>query len=196
MASLGSRFAAMVRLRLLVCGFAAAACFALPAAASAREPDAVAPLAAPARPDAPEDWIDYPLPVLAGKALHGGNLRTSEYAGEVVLLVFWASWCGRCQEQLEQVQAMHTTYRGAGLAVLGVNLDDSLPAAREFAAGAGVGFPVLHDITKRISRRFALLDLPTLVLVDRGGTVRQVYGRLDRKGRKALVDDIHQLLDE
>jgi hypothetical protein len=41
-----------------------------------------------------------------------------------------------------------------------------------------------------------LLDLPTLVLVDRGGIVRQVYGRLDRKGRMALVEDIRQLLDE
>ena len=77
-----------------------------------------------------------------------------------------------------------------------MNLDDSPAEASEFATGAGVGFPVMHDITKRISRRFALLDLPTLVLVDRGGTVRQVYGRLDRKGRKALVEDIRQLLDE
>ena len=101
---------------------------------------------------------------------------TSEYAGEVVLLAFWASWCGRCELQLLQVQELHTTYRGAGLAVVGVNLDDSPAEASEFATGAGVGFPVMHDITKRISRRFALLDLPTLVLVDRGGTVRQVYG--------------------
>ncbi len=155
-----------------------------------------AALPAPPRPDTPEDWIGYPLPVLSGKALHGANLRTSEYAGEVVLLAFWASWCGRCDVQLAQVQELHTTYRGAGLAVVGVNLDDSMADAREFAAGAGVGFPVMHDITKRISRRFALLDLPTLVLVDRGGIVRQVYGRLDRKGRKALVEDIRQLLDE
>lgn len=163
-------------------------------AAEAVEANAAVP--APPRPDTPEDWIGYPLPVLSGKALHGANLRTSEYAGEVVLLAFWASWCGRCELQLLQVQELHTTYRGAGLAVVGVNLDDSPAEASEFATGAGVGFPVMHDITKRISRRFALLDLPTLVLVDRGGTVRQVYGRLDRKGRKALVEDIRQLLDE
>jgi len=169
----------------------------LPAVTAAAEATAMsAALPAPRRPDTPEDWIGYPLPVLSGKALHGANLRTSEYAGEVVLLAFWASWCGRCDVQLAQVQELHTTYRGAGLAVVGVNLDDSLAEAREFAAGAGVGFPVMHDITKRISRRFALLDLPTLVLVDRGGIVRQVYGRLDRKGRKALVEDIRQLLDE
>ncbi len=157
---------------------------------------ASAAIPAPPRPDTPEDWIGYPLPVLSGKALQGANLRTSEYAGEVVLLAFWASWCSRCELQLLQLQELHTTYRGAGLAVVGVNLDDSPAEASAFAAAAGVGFPVMHDITKRISRRFALLDLPTLVLVDRSGTVRQVYGRLDRKGRKALVEDIRQLLDE
>ncbi|MEY4375614.1 MAG: hypothetical protein RJB26_164 [Pseudomonadota bacterium] len=156
----------------------------------------VAASSAPSRPDTPEDWIGYPLPVLSGKALHGPNLRTTEYAGEVVLLAFWASWCGRCEDQLVQLQGLHATYRGAGLAVVGVTLDDSPLEAREFAAAAGVGFPVMHDITKRISRRFALLDLPTLVLVDRAGIVRQVYGHLDRKGRKALLEDIRQLLDE
>ena len=179
---------------LVACG---AISGAFPLVASAAEAVvASAAIPAPPRPDTPEDWIGYPLPVLSGKALQGANLRTSEYAGEVVLLAFWASWCSRCELQLLQLQELHTTYRGAGLAVVGVNLDDSPAEASEFAAAAGVGFPVVHDITKRISRRFALLDLPTLVLVDRGGTVRQVYGRLDRKGRKALVEDIRQLLDE
>ncbi len=153
-------------------------------------------LAGPAAANSPEDWIGYPLPVLSGKALQGSNLRTSEYAGEVVLLAFWASWCGRCEDQLQQAQVLHATYRGAGLVVLGVTLDDSATEAREFAAAAGAAFPSLHDLTKRIGRRFALMDLPTLVLVDRGGVVRQVYGRLDRKGRMALVEDIRQLLDE
>ena len=179
---------------LVACGAVSCGVPMVASAAEAVEANAAVP--APPRPDTPEDWIGYPLPVLSGKALHGANLRTSEYAGEVVLLAFWASWCGRCELQLLQVQELHTTYRGAGLAVVGVNLDDSPAEASEFATGAGVGFPVMHDITKRISRRFALLDLPTLVLVDRGGTVRQVYGRLDRKGRKALVEDIRQLLDE
>lgn len=154
------------------------------------------PPGAPRNAQTPADWIGYPLPVLAGKALQGPNLRTSEYSGEVMLLTFWATWCGRCEEQLGYLQTLHATYRSAGLVVLGVSLDDSAVAAREFAAEAGVGFPTLHDLTKRSSRQLALLDLPTLILVDRGGAVRQVYGRLDRKARKALVEDIRQLLDE
>ncbi len=188
-------------LRRLASGWLLAACGAVLCGfpllvAAADEPVASATPPALPRTNSPEDWIGYPLPVLSGKAFHGANLRTSEYAGEVVLLAFWASWCSRCEVQLTQVQELHTTYRGAGLAVVGVNLDDSLDDAREFAAEAGVGFPIMHDLTKRVSRRLALLDLPTLVLVDRGGIVRQVYGRLDRKGRKALVEDIRQLLDE
>ena len=189
------------RLRGLAYGWLVAACatiscgFPMLSAAAGTTVATVTP-PAPPRANIPEDWIGYPLPVLSGKAFHGANLRTSEYAGEVVLLAFWASWCSRCEVQLMQVQELHTIYRGAGLAVVGVNLDDSLADAREFAAGVGVGFPVMHDITKQASRRLALLNLPTLVLVDRVGIVRQVYGHLDRKGRKALVEDIRQLLDE
>lgn len=196
-----------LRGRLLAGSLAALTAFASPQAGAETPPPAPGKTATvataaqarsvgPATANSPEDWIGYPLPVLSGKALQGSNLRTSEYAGEVVLLAFWASWCGRCEEQLQQAQALHATYRGAGLVVLGVTLDDSATEAHEFAAAAGAAFPSLHDLTKRIGRRFALMDLPTLVLVDRGGVVRQVYGRLDRKGRTALVEDIRQLLDE
>ena len=157
---------------------------------------AATPASVPEQAQAPEDWIGFRLPVFSAHALQGSNLRTTEFSGDVLLLAFWASWCGRCEEQLAWVQGLDATYHRAGLVVLGVTLDDSPVEAREFAAAAGVCFPVMHDVTKTISRRFALLDLPTLMLVDRAGVVRQVYGRLDRKSRTALVEDIRQLLDE
>lgn len=150
----------------------------------------------PGRVRSPEDWIGYPLPVFSAHALQGANLRTTEYSGDVVLVAFWASWCGRCAEQLSLLQRLESTYQRAGLVVLGVTLDDSPAEAREFAAASRVTFPVLRDATRTISRRFALTDLPTLLLVDRTGVVRQVYGRLDHRSRSVLVEDIRQLLDE
>ena len=163
--------------------------------AAVAPPAGAAPEAPPAA-ESPADWIGFRLPVFSAHALQGPNLRTTEFAGDVVLLAFWASWCGRCEEQLTALQSLGTTYGRAGLVVLGVTLDDSTAEAREFAAASQVTFPVMHDATKTISRRFALMDLPTVMLVDRAGIVRQVYGRLDRKARATLVADIRQLLDE
>jgi peroxiredoxin len=128
--------------------------------------------------------------------LAGPNLRSSEFVGEVMLLGFWASWCSDCQAELEQLQSLHATYGGAGLVVLGISLDGSAAEGRDFAHSAGVAFPVLRDTTRRVSRRFALVELPTLVLVDRTGEVRQVYGRVTRRQHQALVTEIRHLLDE
>ncbi|MFM7065561.1 MAG: TlpA disulfide reductase family protein [Gammaproteobacteria bacterium] len=150
----------------------------------------------PVRLEAPAEWIGHRLPVFSARSLDGPNLRTSEYAGDVVLLAFWGSGCARCAEPLAVVRALHATYRDAGLVTLGVAIDDSAAEARAYAAAQRLDFPHMLDNTRSIARRFALTELPTLMLVDRSGVVRQVYGRLDRKSRRVLVEDIRQLLDE
>lgn len=157
---------------------------------------AAAVAAPPARVETPADWVGHRLPVFSARALDGPNLRTTEYAGEVLLLAFWGSACARCAEPLAAVRELHSIYRDAGLVTLGVVVDESPAAARAVAADLGLEFPQMLDATRAIARRFALTELPTLVLVDRSGVVRQVYGRPDRKSRRVLVEDIRQLLDE
>lgn len=135
-------------------------------------------------------------PDFALKALDGHNHRLSEHRGEVVALVFWASWCGGCRRELERLERLQGTYGEAGLAVLGVTLDDVPEAARGVVAGLGVGFPQLHDAGKSVSRVYRPASLPTTLLIDRGGQVRYRYGELDSSAERAMLGELRRLLDE
>ncbi len=135
-------------------------------------------------------------PDFALKALDGRNYRLSEHRGEVVALVFWASWCGGCRRELERLERLQGTYAEAGLKVLGVTLDEVPEEARSVVAGLGVGFPQLHDASKSVSRAYRPASLPMTLLIDRGGEVRYRYGELDSSAERAMLGELRRLLDE
>lgn len=130
------------------------------------------------------------------RSLDGSNHRLSEHRGEVVVLVFWASWCSACRAELERLEQLLATYRSAGLAVYGINLDEDAAPARAMAGAARITFPTLLDATKQVSRRFDPATLPTTVLIDRGGTVRAVRGEPDARAARELTAAVRLLLDE
>src|ERR1700741_1331239 len=80
-------------------------------------------------------------PDFALRALGGGNHRLSEHRGEVVALLFWASFCGDCRRELERFERLRKTYAPAGLVVLGVNLDTKPGQAAAIASATGIPYP-------------------------------------------------------
>lgn len=131
----------------------------------------------------------------AARALAGGNYRLSEYRGDVVLLMFWGTWCGECRATLSDVDRLWHTYSSAGLMALGVNLDEKPEAAMALIKAAGVSFPSIRDGDKKIARRFDVDALPMIVLLDREGRVRFAVSG-SRSGDHATTDMIRRLLDE
>ena len=127
-----------------------------------------------------------PAPDFALKNAAGENLRLSEWRGEVVLLSFWAGWCGRCSDQLQQLEQIQKEYAGRGVRVVAVNIDGPATAAREAAARSGV--LVLHDSDQSVARQYDLSNLPLTVLVDAHGKVRHVHEKY-RGGDAALYDE-------
>jgi peroxiredoxin len=142
-------------------------------------------------------------PVMAATApdfaLHsvaGPNYRLSEHRGEVVALIFWASWCGDCRGELERFERLRVTYAPAGLVVLSVNLDDEAARAAMIAAAAGIDYPVLLDAGKKVSRSYGADQLPLIVLIDRNGVIRARHDSLDEREERGMLVQLRDLIDE
>lgn len=150
---------------------------------------ALLPLAVPAAegPAAP----DFAL-----RSVAGANHRLSEHRGEVVAILFWASWCGECRRELERFERLRRTYAAAGFVVLSVSLDKDPEQARSIADASGIGYPVLMDASKRVSRSYRADDLPLVVLVDRQGVVRARHDALDEREERVLMVSLRDLIDE
>lgn len=128
------------------------------------------------------------------KSVSGKNLRLSEYRGDVVMLSFWASWCGECRAQLEHLGAMRDRYRDAGIELLAVSLDQSARQASEGSAGAS--YPVLHDAGGEVGRLYDVTKMPVMVLIDRGGVVREVFEGFRRGNGEQYLPEVQALLRE
>jgi peroxiredoxin len=128
------------------------------------------------------------------KSLSGKNLRLSEYRGEVVMLSFWATWCGDCRAQLEELGAMRDRYQDAGIELLAVSLDQNARQASEVTAGTS--FPVLHDPAGDVGRLYDVDRMPVMVLIDRSGTVREVFEGFRRGNGEQYLERVQALLRE
>jgi peroxiredoxin len=116
-----------------------------------------------------------PAPDFTLRRLDGPNLRLAEQRGQVVLVNFWATWCGPCRQELPQLDRLYEKYRSAGFVLLGVNVDDDAARAAGIARQLGLRFPVLFDADKSVSRLYELQSMPATVLIDRDGRVRYLH---------------------
>src|SRR5688572_865038 len=128
------------------------------------------------------------------KSLSGKNLRLSEYRGEVVMLSFWATWCGDCRAQLTELGTMRERYQDAGVELLAVSLDQNARHASETTEG--VGYPVLHDAGGEVGRLYDVTKMPVMVLIDRGGVVRDVFAGFRRGNEEQYLERVQALLRE
>lgn len=145
---------------------------------------------------APTDLISQPASDFALRALGQENLRLSEQLGEVVILNFWATWCGPCRQEMPLLDAIYSKYRRAGLVLLSINLDEDEDQAAEMAKTLGVSYPVLLDARNEVAKAYELGTLPLTVLIDREGTVRYVSEGFKPGYEKRYTDKLRELLNE
>jgi peroxiredoxin len=130
------------------------------------------------------------------RSLGGPNMRLQEQRGQVVLVNFWATWCGPCRKEMPHLNRIADKYKSSGLVMLGVNVDDDVRNAAEVAAKLGVRFPVLLDTDKKVIRLYDLNAMPSTLVIDRSGRVRYLH-RGYQDGYEDLYDkQIRDLLKE
>lgn len=130
------------------------------------------------------------------RTMGGPNLRLHEQRGRVVLLNFWATWCGPCREEMPHLNRLYEKYRTSGFTTLGVNIDDDAAKAAELAAKLGIKFPVLLDTDKKVSKVYDMGGMPATVVIDRDGRVRYVHRGYREGFEKAYEQQIRELLKE
>jgi len=140
--------------------------------------------------------VEQAAPDFTLKSLEGTNLRLDEYKGQVVLINFWASWCGPCRQELPLLDRINERYRDAGFAVLGVNVEGTMGPASDMAKKAGVNFPVLVDENQRVSEMYDLEAMPTSVVVDRDGVVKYVHRGYKPGDEAKYVEVVKKLIAE
>jgi peroxiredoxin len=137
-----------------------------------------------------------PAPDFTLRSMDGQNLRLQEQRGRVVMVNFWATWCGPCRQEMPHLNRLYEKYRGSGFVVFGVNVDEDARNAAAVASKMGLRFPVLRDADKAVSKQYDLSAMPSTVLIDRDGRVRYVH-RGYRDGYEDMYDkQIRELLKE
>ena len=118
------------------------------------------------------------------KSNSGENLKLSEFRGEVVLINFWASWCGPCRQEMPVLDELHRQYKALGFTVLGVNVEEDSSAARKLLEEVKISFPIMFDNNSVVSKQYDVIAMPSTVLVDRNGNMRYIH-----KGYKPGLED-------
>jgi thiol-disulfide isomerase/thioredoxin len=94
-----------------------------------------------------------------------------QYAGKVVLIDFWASWCDPCRRSFPWLNAMHDKYGRAGLVIVGVNLDMERADAQRFLADYPADFSIVYDADQELARQYEVVAMPSSYVIGRDGRV-------------------------
>lgn len=128
--------------------------------------------------------VDRTLPL---QTLAGNQVDLADYAGQVILVNFWATWCGPCRAEMPALESFYQAHRHEGLVILAVNAGEPAERAQTYIDEGGYTFPVVLDPDGSVAGYFGgVRAMPTTFVLDRQGTLAyQHVGQLD-----------HTVLDE
>ena len=136
---------------------------------------------------------DFKLPLRGGK---GKDLSLSQLRGQVVMLNFWASWCGPCRQEMPLLESIQKKYKPLGFTMVGVNVEPDSAEAEKFLQQTPVSFPVAYDRDSSVSKLFRVKGMPSTVIVDRKGNTRMIHNGYKPGDENVYLDQIRTLLRE
>jgi peroxiredoxin len=137
-----------------------------------------------------------PAPAFTLNTLSGEQGTLSQYKGQVVMLNFWATWCGPCQQEMPLLDEMYKKYKAAGFTLISVNVDKEAPAVKALLARKPVSFPVFLDPSNQVSKEYHVDEMPSSVMIDRKGQIRYVHRGYKAGDENDYQDHIRQLIRE
>jgi peroxiredoxin len=119
--------------------------------------------------------LSGPAPSFSLESRDGETVTLAELKGNVVMINFWATWCGPCRQEMPHLEALHQRYSSLGFTLLGVNVEDNRTGADKYLAETPVSFPILFDPQSSVSELYDVVAMPSTVLVARDGTMRFIH---------------------
>jgi thiol-disulfide isomerase/thioredoxin len=129
-------------------------------------------------------------------ALSGKTESLAGYKGQVVMLNFWATWCGPCRQEMPVLEQLHKKYKPMGFTMIGVNVEPDSAGAAKWLTATPVSFPILFDTESKVSKLYAVGGMPSTVIVDRKGNVRYVHRGYKPGDENEYLTQIRALIRE
>jgi peroxiredoxin len=138
--------------------------------------------------------VGAPAPDFTSERVDGGQVRLSQYRGRAVLLNFWATWCGPCQDEMPLIQRAGDRYGSMGLQVLAVNYQQTdAKSISAFLKKVAARFPAVYDPSGQIASAYGVrVGLPVSVFIDRAGAISFI--QLGQMSDTVLQAQLHKIL--
>jgi peroxiredoxin len=137
-----------------------------------------------------------PAPTFTLGSSSGSEVSLAQYKGQVVMINFWASWCGPCRQEMPLLESIYRKYNKMGFTLIGVNVEPDSHAASEWLKQTPVTFPILYDKDSKVSKLYDVAGMPSTVLIDRSGTLRMLHRGYKAGDENEYLDSIRALIRE
>lgn len=140
--------------------------------------------------------VATPAPAFSLARRGGGEVSLDQLRGKVVLINFWATWCGPCRKEMPLLDQLQKKYSPLGFTLLGVNVEEDGRLFDTFLRDVPVSFPILLDPANGVSKLYQVEAMPSTVIIDRKGNVRYIHQGYQPGDENKYQDVIRALVRE
>lgn len=142
--------------------------------------------------------IGQPAPEFSGTTIDGKRIELNDFKGKVVLIDFWASWCGPCREEMPFLIELYYHYHKSPFEIIAVNIDDKTENARKFMnqLSEKIYFTIVQDSKQQIPPLYQIKGMPTSIVLDKKGIIRFWHTGFKESYKEDYLSEISELLNE